>query len=187
MRKFCVWLFIFCALSCYSAWGQGTAPTFQYHTSNLSYTLAGHDPAQGGTTVIPVVLVPLTLSFEAGSTHGSSSIMDAAPDVQHILHSPVFATSSFAPAGNTQYADALLRTMFATAKQWHIVLGKPLIEPLKIIVPVGYGYVLSSKATRTFLAMADVEFLQREIFKRIPKLEGKLVIAVTHNTAYYAY
>src|SRR5690242_19079391 len=37
------------------------------------------------------------------------------------------------------------------------------------------------------MAMADMEFLQREIFKRIPKLDGKLVIAVTHNTVYYAY
>jgi chitinase len=186
MRKLCMWLFIFCALSC-SASGQGTAPTFQYRTSNLSYTLAGRDPAQGGTTVIPVVLVPITLSFEAGRTHGSPSIMDAAPDVQRILRSPVFARFPFGPAGNTQYADAMLRTMFPAEKQWHILLGKPLIHPLKVAVPVGNGYVLSSKRTRTFMAMADAEFLQREIFKRIPKLDGKLVIAVTHNTAYYAY
>jgi len=187
MRKFCVWLFIFCALSCYSAWGQGTAPTFQYHTSNLSYTLAGHDPAQGGTTVIPVVLVPITLSFEAGRTHGKPATMDAAPDVQRIVRSPVFARFPFGASGTTQYADAMLRTMFPAAKEWRVLLGKPRIEPLKLTVPVGFGYVLSSKRTRTLLAMADMEFLQREIFKRIPKLDGKLVIAVTHNTGYYAY
>lgn len=113
--------------------------------------------------------------------------MDAAPDVQSILRSPVFSKFHFGTADKTQYADAMLRTMFPAAKQWHVLLGKPRIEPLKITVPVGYGYVLSSKRTRTFLAMADMEFLQREIFKRIPKLDGKLVIAVTHNTGYYAY
>lgn len=187
MRKFCVWLFIFCALSWCSASGQGTAATFQYRTSNASYTLAGHDPEQGGTTVIPVVLVPLTLSFEAGTTHGSPSIMDAAPDVQRILRSPVFAKFRFGTAGNTQYADAMLRTMFPAEKPWHILLGKPHVEPLQVTVPVGNGYVLGSKRTRTFMAMVDAEFLQREIFKRIPKLDGKLVIAVTHNTGYYAY
>ncbi|HKO19993.1 MAG TPA: hypothetical protein VJU82_14005, partial [Acidobacteriaceae bacterium] len=187
MRKFRIWLFIFCALSGCSASGQGTAPTFQYRTSNLSYVLAGRDPTQGGTTVIPVVLVSITLSFQAGKTHSSPTIMDAAPDVQRILRSPLFARFHFGTAGNTQYADAMLRTMFPAAKQWHILLGKPQIEPLKITVPVGNGYVLSSKRTRTFLAMADAEFLQREIFKRIPKLEGKLVVAVTHNTGYYAY
>jgi chitinase len=113
--------------------------------------------------------------------------VDAAPDVQRILRSPIFAKFPFGPAGNTQYADAMLRTMFPAAKRWHILLGKPQIAPLKIAVPVGYGYVLSSKRTRTFLFMADAEFLQREIFKRISRLDGTLVIAVTHNTAYYAY
>ena len=187
MRNFCSPLLIFCALSGCAASGQGTVATFQYRTGGLSYTLAGRDPAQGGTTVIPVVLVPLTLSFEAGRRHGAPFTMDAAPDVQRILRSPVFARFGFGPAGNTQYADAMLRTMFPAAKQWHVLLGKPRIEPLKVAVPVGYGYVLYSKRTGTSLAMADAEFLEREIFRRIPKLDGKLVIAVTHNTAYYAY
>jgi chitinase len=35
--------------------------------------------------------------------------------------------------------------------------------------------------------MIDVEYLQREIFKQISRLDGKLVIAVTHNVAYYTY
>src|SRR5690349_7942788 len=187
MRKFFIRLFILCALSWCSAFGDGTAPTFQYRTNNLSYTLAGQDPEQGGTTTIPVVLVPLMLSFEAGRAHGNPSVMDAAPDVQRILRSPVFGKFRFGTSDNTQYVDAMLRTMFPAAKQWHVLLGKPLIKPLKITVPVGYGYVLSSKRTRTLMAMADMEFLQREIFKRIPKLDGKLVIAVTHNTVYYAY
>lgn len=187
MRSLSIWLLIICALSRCAASGQGSAPTFEYHTRSLSYTLAGRDPAQGGTTVIPVVLVPLTLSFEAGRRHGAPLIMDAAPDVQRILRSPVFARFRFGPADNTQYADAMLRTMFPAAQQWHTLFGTPRIEPLKIAVPVGYGYVLGSKRTRTWLAVADAEFLEREIFKRVPRLDGKLVIAVTHNTAYYAY
>lgn len=187
MRNLGIWLLIFCALSCGAASGQGTAPTFQDRIGSLSYTLVGRDPAQNSTTVIPVVLVPLTLSFEAGIRRGTPLIMDAAPDVERILRSPVFARFPFGPAGNTQYADALLRTMFPVAKQWHTLLGTPRIEPLKVAVPVGYGYVLGSKRTRTWLAMVDAEFLESEIFKRIPRLDGKLVIVVTDNTAYYAY
>jgi chitinase len=34
--------------------------------------------------------------------------------------------------------------------------------------------------------VADLEYLQRELFKQVPKQEGKLVIAVTHNTTFYA-
>ncbi|MBV9501751.1 MAG: glycoside hydrolase, partial [Acidobacteriaceae bacterium] len=59
------------------------------------------------------------------------------------------------------------------------------IKPVSIRVPVGYGYVLTSKAGGSF-AVVDLEFLQKELFKQIPKQEGKLVIAVTRNTAYYA-
>ena len=43
---------------------QGTAPTFHHSAGQGSYTLPGHDPSQGGTTTIPTVLVPITLSFE---------------------------------------------------------------------------------------------------------------------------
>jgi len=44
---------------------QGTVPTFQFTAGNASYTLAGRDPKLGGTTVIPTVLIPLTIAFES--------------------------------------------------------------------------------------------------------------------------
>ena len=40
------------------AYAQGTVPTFRHAAGEGSYTLAGHDPAEGGTTTIPTVLVP---------------------------------------------------------------------------------------------------------------------------------
>src|SRR5204863_5786243 len=36
------------------------------------------------------------------------------------------------------------------------------------------------------IAVVDIEIVQKELFKQLPKQEGKLVIAMTHNTAYYA-
>jgi chitinase len=47
--------------------------------------------------------------------------------------------------------------------------------------------MLTSKRTGTLLGMADAEYVQRAIFQQIPRQEGKLVIAVTSNTAYYTY
>lgn len=52
--------------------------------------------------------------------------------------------------------------------------------------PGGYGYVLTSAKSRDSLAIVDVEWLQREIFRLVPRQDGRLVLAVTHNTAYYA-
>jgi chitinase len=168
------------------AHAKGTVPTFQYAVGQGSYTLAGRDPSQAGTTTIPTVLVPITLSFEARKTAGKPFIMDATLDVPRILRSPVFSKFSFPSGGTTQYADAMLRATFPKAEDWHTLLGKPDVNALKITIPVGYGYILTSKKTGSAFAVVDIEFLQKEIFKQLPKQEGKLVIAITHNTTYYA-
>ena len=165
---------------------QIAVPTFQHSLGQASYTLVGRDPARGDTTTIPTVLVPITLSFDARKTAGAPFIMDAVPDVTGVLHSPVFSKFAFPSGGATQYADAMLRATFPSAEGWHTLLGQPAVTPVRITIPVGYGYVLTSKTTGNSLAIVDIEFLQRELFKQLPKQEGKLVIAVTHNTTYYA-
>src|SRR5882757_323061 len=113
-------------------------PTFHVTAGQGSYTLVGRDPAQGGTTTIPTVLVPIVLSFD-----GKNVVMDAAPDVARVLRSPVFSNFAFASGGDTQYADAMLRATFPKAAGWHTLLGKPETKPVKIAVPVGYGYILT--------------------------------------------
>src|SRR5450759_1074956 len=186
MRIKSICLLFLPVLPLHFARAQGTVPTFQYARVQGSYTLAGRDPAQGGTTTIPTVLVPITLSLDARTTAGKPFLMDAAPDVPLALRSPVFSRFAFPSGGATQYADAMLRTTFPKADGWHTLLGKPEVKPVKIIVPVGYGYILTSKKTGGAFAILDVEFLQKELFKQLPKQEGKLVIAMTHNTSYYA-
>ena len=185
MRIKSICLLFLSALSLQSAHAQGTVPTFVHNVGQSAYTLVGHDPAQGGITTIPTVLVPVTLSFEAKKTDGKLHVMDAAADVPHILRSPIFSKFAFSSDNDTQYADALLRTTFPKAEGWHTLLGKPEVKPVAITVPIGYGYVLTSKKSGGSFAVVDVEFLQRELFKQIPRQDGKLVVAVTHNTTYY--
>jgi chitinase len=172
-------------LSLHAGLAQGTVPTFTRTSGEGSFTLTGRDPAQGGTTMIPIVLVPITLSFEAKKTAGKPFTMDAGADVAHVLRSPVFAGFAFTSGGRTQYADALLRSTFPKAAGWHTLLGKPEVKPVTITVPVRDGYVLTSKSNGGSFAVVDIEFLQRELFKQIPRQDDKLVIAVTHNTTYY--
>jgi chitinase len=164
---------------------QGTVPTFQHVVGRHSYTLAGRDPALGGTTNIPTVLVSIRLLFDHPNTTGGPSILDAGPDTPRLLRSPVFSRFAFPSGGNTQYADALLRTTFPNADGWHTLLSESEVKSINIPVPPGNGYILTSQKTGGSLAVIDVEFLQKELFKRLPKQEGKLIIAVTHNTTYY--
>ena len=184
IKSICLLFLLVLRLHC--AHAQGTVPTFQHAVGQGSYTLVGRDPARGGTTTIPIVLVPITLSFEAKKTAGKPFIMDAAPDVPRVLRSPVFSKFAFPSGGTTQYADAMLRTTFPKVDGWHTLLGKPEVKAVKITVPIGYGYILTAKKTGGSFAVVDVEFLQKELFSQLPKQEGKLVIAMTHNTTYYA-
>ena len=185
MRVKSVCLLFLLELSLQSAHAQGTVPTFAHSASQGYYTLVGRDPAHGGTTTIPTVLVSIALSFDAKKIGGKQFTMDAAADVSPILRSPIFSRYAFSAGNTTQYADAMLRSTFAKTDQWHTLLGKPEVKPVKITIPVGYGYVLTSKKNGGSFAVVDVEFLQRELFKQLPKQDGKLVVAVTHNTTYY--
>ena len=165
---------------------QGTVPTFEPSIGQVKYVLVGGDPALGGITTIPTVVVPVTLSFEAKKIAGKPFLIDATSDLPRVLRSPVFSNFAFPSGGTTQYADAMLRTTFPKADGWHTLLGKPEVKAVQIAVPVGYGYILTSRQSGRSLAIVDIEFLQKEIFKQIPRQEGKLVVAMTHNTAYYA-
>src|SRR5215469_9165238 len=163
------------------ALAQGTVPTFTHTVGANTYTLAGSDPSKSTTATIPTVIVPIALSFEARKV-----VMDAASDVPHIIASPVFARFPYGHIKATQYADALLRATFPNAKNWHTFLGRPEVKPIKITIPAGNGYVLTSKKEGTSAAVVDIELLQTELFKQLPKQDGKLVIAITPNTAFYA-
>src|SRR5215469_6008031 len=174
------------ALASQAALGQGTVPTFTHTVGESTFNLAGRDPGQGGTTNIPTVLVPIALSFESKKVSGKPFVIDAAPDHARILASPVFSRIAFGPAGTTQYADALLRTTFPKSQDWHTLLAKPEVKPVKITIPVGSGYVLTSKKEGGAVAIVDIEFLQKELFKQLPKQDGKLIIAITPNTTFYA-
>jgi chitinase len=178
----CVWALFFFVLGLPAACAQGTAPTFSHTVGRQAYTLLGQDPAQAVSTTIPTVLVPLELSFAPKARNGKPFVMAAAPDVRRILSSPIFSRFAFSSGNNTQYGDALLRTTFPVEPGWHTLLGKPEVKPLKIDVPLGYGYILTSKKEGTSFAVVDVEFLQQAIFKQLPRQEGKLILAVTHKT-----
>jgi chitinase len=185
MRGKLICLLFLLDLSLRPAHAQGTIPTFEHSAGQGSYTLAGRDPAQRGTTTIPTVLVPIALSFDAKKTAGKPFVMDAAADVLPVLRSPIFSRFAFASDNTTQYVDAMLRSTFPKADGWHTLLGKPEVKPLKITIPVGYGYILTSKSNGGSFAVVDIEFLQRELFKQLPRQDGKLVVAVTRNTTYY--
>jgi hypothetical protein len=101
------------------------------------------------------------------------------------LLSPLFASFAFPERGKTQYVDGMLRASFPHPDDWHTLLAKSeVLQELTIVVPPEAGYLLNSKQGGK-LGIADINFVQRELFKRVSKHPGSLILAVTSNTAYY--
>ncbi len=137
---------------------QFSAAGKEYH-----YTVVGRDPAQGGTTTISTVLVPVSLVFDAPADKaGKNAEISAADDVPKVVQSPVFQKHAFA-TGTTQYGDAIQRAQFykeAAAKDWHTLLGQPRVaSPVQITIPAANGYLLTSKKTGHSLAIVDLDFV----------------------------
>jgi len=181
MRTQLLGLLLLGPLFALSACGQGTVPVFQHTVGDQTFTLAGGDPTMGKTTIIAVTLIPLKLTF-AGAR---PAVLDASGDVQSILASPVFKRFAFPSSGHTQYTDALLRSTIGPSATGHTLLAKPSVQPVSIEIPAGYGYVLTSRRNGGRIAVLDMQFVQQELFKQLPKQDGRLVVAVTHNTTFY--
>ena len=177
---------LFLLLPVAPAHARNSVPTFQVAAGQGIYTLAGRDPRQAGTTTIPTLLVPVRLRFETKKVADKPFVLDAAADVSSIERSPIFAGFAFPGERPTQYADALLRATLPGHPGWHTLLGKPVVKPVEIAVPAGAGYVLTSAKSGRSLAIVDLEWIQRELFRQVPTQDSRLVLAVTHNTAYYA-
>ena len=166
--------------------------SFEANGQSYTYTFAGQKPESGATTTIPTVVVPLALTFEANTQAGASEgVTDVTPNVPDILRSPIFKSFPFA-TGNTQYGDAVQRAQFSAAaqSQWHTLLGQPrVLAPIHIYIPIANGYMLHSRRTGKSLAIADLDFVQQQLFTKLANSgvgPGSLLIAFTKNIEFYS-
>lgn len=166
---------------CLAARARGTVPTFTRTINGKTFTFAGRDPAKAGTTVIPTVLVPIRLTFAA-----KTAALDAAGDVSHLLKSPLFAKYDFRAGEKMEYGDALLDATFPGASKGHTLLGVPHVVPITINVPADRGYLLLAGRSGRSFGVVDSEYVEKQLFQKMPSTHGKLVIAVAHNATFYA-
>lgn len=198
-----LWLILILPLGLSSAIAQSAPPSaavsvptftgsFTTAGKQYQYTVAGRNPELGGTTTIPTVIVPLSLVF-AGQPHNPA--ISAASDASKVVDSPIFQKFSFA-TGKTQYGDAVERAEFYKqasskkgSKAWHTLLGQPRVTPVvQIEIPAADGYLLTSRRTGRSLAVVDLEYVKKELFKSLSKVNvgpNELVIGLAKNTEFY--
>ena len=161
-------------------------PTFRVTAGQASYVLAGRDPAQGGTTTIPTLLVAVQLSFDSKRIAGKPFVIDAAPDTPSILRSPIFSNFAFAGDPPTQYADALLRATIPGHPDWHTHPRQARGQARQRRGPRRRRLRSHIREIRPLLRHRGSRMAPARDLPQVPKQEGRLVLAVTHNTAYYA-
>lgn len=132
-------------------------------------------------TTVGVEIVPVQLIFSDGVS------LDATKPAATIANTPLFVNGSYA-SGTGQYGDEFMRSQFwkyANAGNYHVVLGKPLLEPTaQIIVPSSDGYT-STGSGRTEGYVTYAWFVQTIEPQEIQKLgidPRTLTIFATYNT-----
>ncbi len=113
----------------------------------LPFHFVGTNPTEeGGTTIIPTVLIPLKIVFSTGEVFDGSKVIDP------VMNSPIFQKTSFhsgnVDLGVTQYGDAVMRAQFWNLpgfhQNYHVLLGTPVIAPtvtITVDVSQGQGFV----------------------------------------------
>jgi hypothetical protein len=149
-----------------------------------NYTMVGTKPTAGSTTFIPVILVPLRLTFPHGSP------LDAAPKVISTVASPVFQPAEFS-SGFTQFGDAVQRAQFwnvvsSSSANYHVLLEQPTLLPTHTIeVPVDFGVQFAAGKTEAPVAIVDLAWFQAQLQETLRKLRPDpraLTIFLTYNT-----
>jgi hypothetical protein len=165
--------------------GQFTDPA---NGVSYGYNMVGaEDPrnAGAGTTVVPVDIIPLRLSFEANNGFA----LDGTNEVGLTLASPIFQGNdysstphSFGGAGplssgnvGVQYADAVMRSQFnKTGTSYHLVLEPHVLPTPSYSVPVPKGTAYINTQGVIFGAV-DTGWL----LTRIQELVGQLQLDPT--------
>jgi len=104
-----------------------------------AFNIVGTDPSLGAnTTTIPVVIVPIKLTFP------NSVVLDGTNQVPAVMNSPIFQTADFTTGGVdigvTQFGDAIQRAEFwnlpGFSADYHVLLGGPTVAPtVSLMVP----------------------------------------------------
>ena len=160
---------------------------FSAQGENYPYTIVGGKPQTGGTTQVPVQIVPISMYFEEFvDAKGAPIVLDPDPVISRVKVSPNFRNAQYS-TGATQFADAVQRAQFhsTAATDWHTLLGEPeILKPLRIMVPRGMARVYRNPSNGVIYAIVDTDFFLSQL-NTIIQLEDMradaLAIALTSN------
>jgi hypothetical protein len=161
--------------------------SFAWQGNAYPYTMVGSNPQSGGTTEVPVQIVPISMFFEEfADESGAPLVLDPTTVLPRVQSSPNFHKAQYL-TGLTQFADAVQLAQFnrSAGQDWHTLLGQPaVLKPVRIAVPRGAAKVYRNRSTGVTYAIVDTNFFISQL-NTIIQLENlqpdALAIALTSN------
>src|SRR5579875_3258326 len=136
--------------------------SFTYNGSRYSDAFVGTNPSGGGSTTVPVYIIPVKMTYSTTSFSPLSTLGNGQTVIQNIVASPLFQsnvdfTSGGANLGATQYIDAYqkgdLYGIGGSSSGYHVLLGTPTVLSLQsLTVPKSYGLVTTAFGTKVIEA-----------------------------------
>lgn len=161
--------------------------SFANNGRTVTYTIVGARPQDGGSTVVPTQLLPISLVFDGYvDEKGDPLVLDPEPVLARVKGSPNFKNAEYA-TGFTQFADAVQRAQFyrTMGEEWHTLLGNPeMLKALQIEVPAGSARVFRTRGTGVVYAVVDSGFFISQLNTIVQMANLKvdaLPIALTNN------
>jgi hypothetical protein len=126
---------------------------FSYAGATYPFTMVGTPPAQGGSTIVPPIVIPTRFTFDNGI------VLDGSDSVAGTLGSPVFQNATYS-VGTTQFGDAVQRATFwnQMSSTYHLQLGHPVVHSaLSVAVPADKGFAFPVGPNQ-YLGLIDIDW-----------------------------
>jgi len=157
-----------------SARDEASGNSFPHFSSSFTvngvtypFTMVGHPPTSGASTVFRSVIVPLRMNFTGFGTNGTvSHTFEPGPAVVNVVHSPLYRPATF-PNGFGQFGDQMQRAAFWNlmdkGHHWHVLMDEPEVLPtIDIEVTPEIG-TLSQDAAGNLFGDVFIDFMDSQI------------------------
>jgi hypothetical protein len=176
-----------------------TLPSWTGTSQGVSFTMLGGNPATGGTTVLPVVFVPIVfkiggLTFDPtkpvkGSTLNEIQLLGQSP-----IFTPVDLKAGSVDLGVNQFEDNFMRANFwsqsgAGSNNYHTILRKPVVTgAITLNVPSNQG--ITEAAGSSTIGDVNLTYFQNALNSILANTKlglngGEFVIFVYYNVFFY--
>lgn len=137
------------------------------------YTIAGHRPELGATTVFDAPIVPVSLDLldydgSVREVNGHKLHYSVQPFIAPVVNSPVFQNAEYTSSDiPTQFSDSVQRAEFYNAARpdWHTLLRPSLKTERTLSVPRGsYFFALNDDGTCCAFVLIDISTFSTLLF-----------------------